>query len=218
MKIKEIKIKSTQQIYRLAFRLAVFTILYNIIEGLVSTYFGYEDESLALFGFGTDSFIEVVSGFGIAHMILRIQHQPECNRDDFERTALRITGFAFYALVAGLLATGFYNLWIGHKPETTFWGIVISLISMVVMLLLIYGKQRAGKQLNSATILADAACTKVCVYMSVVLLISSLIFELTDFAYIDIIGTFGLAWFSFKEGRECFKKANSNKFCSCKPN
>ncbi|OFX32859.1 MAG: hypothetical protein A2X08_00360 [Bacteroidetes bacterium GWA2_32_17] len=217
MKTESVNIESTKkQLYKVAFALAVFTIFYNIIEGLVSTYFGYEDESLTLFGFGADSFIEVISGMGIAHMIFRIQHQSECNRDNFERTALRITGFAFYTLVIGLLATGFYNLWIGHKPETTFWGVVISLISIVVMLLLIYGKIKVGKQLNSEAIMADAACTKVCIYMSVILLASSLIYELTNFAYIDIIGTFGLAYFSFKEGSECFEKVKTNKFCSCK--
>lgn len=217
MKTELINIESTSRKtnYKIAFGLAIFTIIYNILEGLISTYFGYEDESLTLFGFGTDSFIEVISGLGIAHMIFRIQHQPECSRDNFERTALRITGFAFYALVIGLLATGFYNLLIGHKPETTFWGIIISLISIAVMSLLIYGKIKIGKQLNSEAILADAACTKVCIYMSVILLISSLIYELTGFAYIDSIGTFGLAWFSFKEGKECFEKAKSNKFCSC---
>lgn len=220
MNTKFVNIESSkkQQLYKIAFGLAVFTILYNIIEGLFSTYFGYEDESLVLFGFGVDSFIEVISGFGIAHMTFRIQNQSECNRDNFERTALKITGFSFYALVAGLLATGFYNLWIGHKPETTFWGVIISLISIVVMLFLIYGKQKVGKQLNSDAILADAACTKVCIYMSVVLLASSLIYELTSFAYIDIIGTFGLAYFSFKEGRECFEKVKTNKFCSCNHN
>jgi hypothetical protein len=83
------------QQYRLAFGLALFTIAYNLLEGLFSTYFGYEDESLALFGFGVDSFIEVVSGLGIAHMVLRIQRRPESNRDEFERTSLRITGTLF---------------------------------------------------------------------------------------------------------------------------
>lgn len=212
---KHLEEEKKQRLYKIAFGLAVFTILYNIIEGLVSVYFGYEDESLTLFGFGVDSFIEVVSGLGIAHMIIRIQHQSECNRDNFERTALKITGYSFYVLVVGLLATGFYNLWIGHKPETTFWGVIISLVSIVVMLFLIYGKQKVGKQLNSAAIIADAACTKVCVYMSVVLLASSLIYEFTGFIYIDIIGSFGLAWFSFNEGRECFEKVKSNKYCSC---
>ncbi len=206
---------SQKQLFKIAFGLAVFTVFYNIIEGLVSTFLGFEDESLALFGFGADSFIEVISGLGIAHMILRIQYQPDSDRDQFERTALKITGVAFFALVFGLLTSGFYNLWTGHKPETTFWGIVIASISIIVMTLLVYGKNNVGRKLNSAAILADAACTKVCIYMSVVLLISSLVYEITGFAYIDTIGTFGLAYFSWNEGRECFEKVKSNKMCSC---
>ncbi|AYB33967.1 cation transporter [Chryseolinea soli] len=206
---------SLKKYYKIAFALGVFTIVYNVLEGLLSTHFGYEDESLALFGFGADSFIEVVSGLGIVHMILRIQQKPDSNRDDFERTALRITGSAFFALVLGLASTGIFNLWTGHKPESTFWGVVISLLSILVMGFLIYGKIRVGRQLNSKAILADAECTKVCIYMSIVLLASSGIYELTKFAYADIIGTFGLAYLSFKEGRECFEKARTDKNCSC---
>ncbi len=200
-------------LYKFAFALAVFTITYNIIEGFVSTYFGYTDESLALFGFGIDSFIEVISGIGIASMIIRIQQNPNSRRDNFEQTALKITGFAFYGLVVGLLLTSIYNIWTGHKPETTFWGIVISAVSIVAMWALIVGKIKVGKQLNSDAILADANCTKVCIYMSIILLISSLIYAFTNFAYIDSIGTLGLAYLSFKEGKECFEKAKSNKIC-----
>jgi len=197
--------ENTNRLYRLAFRLAVFTIIYNIIEGLIAAWVGYEDESLTLFGFGLDSFIEALSGLGIAHMILRIRKNPDTDRTAFERTALRITGFAFYILAAGLVLTGIYNLYTGHKPQTTFWGVIISLISIVVMLLLLYGKVKAGKQLNSTAILADAECTRVCIYMSLVLLAASGIYELTGLPYIDSIGTLGLAYFSFREGKECFE-------------
>ncbi|KAA3625018.1 MAG: hypothetical protein DWP94_02000, partial [Flavobacterium sp.] len=82
-------------------------------------------------------------------------------------------------------------------------------------LLLVLWKKRVGKRLDSDPIIADANCTLVCVYMSVILLISSGIFELTGLAYIDSIGTLGLAYFAFKEGKECFEKANSDKYCSC---
>ena len=200
------RITGYKRLFKLAFGLALFTIVYNIIEGLVSIYFGYEDESLALFGFGIDSFIEVISGLGIAHMVLRIQRQPNSNRDNFERTSLRITGFSFYALVAGLIITSFYNVWAGNKPETTFWGVVISLISIAVMWALMTGKIITGRQLESAAILADAECTRVCIYMSVILLFSSGIYELTTLPYIDSIGALGLSYFSFREGKECFDK------------
>jgi divalent metal cation (Fe/Co/Zn/Cd) transporter len=108
-----------------------------------------------------------------------------------------------------------YNLWIGRKPETTLWGVVISIISIAVMLALVYYKTRVGKQLISDAILADAECTKICIYMSIVLLISSGVYELTHFAFMDIVGTLGLAYLSFKEGRECFEKVKKNNHCHC---
>ncbi|MCL6216927.1 cation transporter [Zunongwangia pacifica] len=204
-----------KNLYKIAFGLAVFTIVYNIAEGLISTYLGFEDESLVLFGFGSDSFIEVISGFGIAHMIVRIQNYPHSKRDDFERTALRITGSAFYILVFGLVITSIYNIWTGHKPLTTFWGVVISIISILIMWILVVWKRSVGKQLNSVPILADANCTLVCVYMSIILLVSSGIYELFGIPYIDSIGTLGLSYFAFKEGQECFEKAKSDKNCCC---
>ncbi|MDP2087856.1 MAG: cation transporter [Flavobacteriaceae bacterium] len=213
---KETSLTVTQsRLYKLAFALAIVTIIYNFAEGIIATYFGYEDESLALFGFGIDSFIEVISGIGIAHMVLRIQRNPNSNRDNFERTALRITGVAFYGLVLGLVFTSIFNIYTAHKPETTFWGIVIAVISIATMWILVVWKTKVGKQLNSAAILADAACTKVCIYMSIILLVSSGIYELTNMAYIDSIGTLALSFYAFKEGRECFDKAKSNKYCSC---
>lgn len=204
-----------QKLYRIAFGLALFTIFYNLAEGLIATYLGFEDESLALFGFGLDSFIEVLSALGIAHMILRIQKNPDSQRDSFERTALRITGISFYILVVGLIVTSIYNIWTGHKPITTVWGVIISVVSIAVMWLLVYWKRKVGKQLQSAPILADANCTMVCIYMSVILLISSGIYELFGIGYIDSIGTLGLAYFAYGEGKECFEKANSDKHCSC---
>lgn len=102
--------KKYSKYYKIAFGLALFTILYNIAEGLIANYLGFENESLALFGFGSDSFIEVISELGIAHMVMRIQKQPESNRDKFEQTALKITGFAFYILVVALVLTSFYNI------------------------------------------------------------------------------------------------------------
>lgn len=201
------------KLYQAAFGLAIFTIIYNVGEGLISTYLGVEDESLALFGFGLDSFIEVISGLGIAHMILRIRKNPDSSRDSFERTALKITGTAFFILVAGLVVTSFYNIWIGHKPLTTFWGVIISMVSILVMLALVLWKRKVGNELNSSPILADANCTLVCVYISVILLFSSGIYELFRIAYIDSIGTLGIAYFAFSEGKECFEKANNNKNC-----
>jgi divalent metal cation (Fe/Co/Zn/Cd) transporter len=203
-----------QKLYKQAYWLSLFTIFYNIIEGIVSMFFGYEDETLTLFGFGVDSFIEVMSGIGIAVMILRIRRNPESSKSTFEIKALKITGTAFYLLSAGLLVGIVVNLINQHKPETTLWGVIISLISIAVMVWLMNAKKKVGKQLNSDPIIADSNCTKVCVYMSLVLLASSLIYEITGFAYADAIGAAGLIYFSIAEGKEAFEKAKG-KECEC---
>jgi len=203
-----------QKLYKRAYLLSLFTIFYNVIEGLVSMFFGYEDETLALFGFGMDSFIEVMSGLGIAIMILRIRRNPSSSKSGFEIKALKITGTAFYLLSLGLLVGIVMNLINHHKPETTLWGVIISAVSILVMFWLMSAKKNVGKKLGSAPILADANCTKICIYMSVVLLVSSLIYELTGFAYADVIGTAGLIYFSVSEGKEAFEKAEG-KECGC---
>ena len=206
---------TTRILYKLAFKLSILTIIYNLAEGFVGVYFGYSGESLTLFGFGADSFIEVISGIGIAYMVSRIQQHPQSGRSKLEKTALTVTGLSFYALVLGLLATSVYNLLTGQKPETTLAGVILSLISIIIMLVLMSTKMKVGKALNSDPIIADARCTKVCVYMSVVLLIASAAYELTKVAYIDIAGTLALAYLSFNEGRECFEKVKRNKLCEC---
>jgi hypothetical protein len=204
-----------QRLYSLAFALSLFTIVYNIAEGALATYFGWQDETLALFGFGVDSFIEALSGVGIAHMVTRIRRNNHAVRDEFERTALRVTGWAFYVLAVGLVSSAGINLLTNHQPETTFWGVIISLISILVMLALLYAKLRVGGRLNSQPIIADAGCTKVCIYMSLILLVASGVYELTHLPHLDTLATFGLAWFSFREGRECFQKAKSDVLCGC---
>jgi len=202
------------KIYQIALGLAIFTIAINIIEGFVSILLGYEGGSLTLFGFGIDSFVEVISGIGIAHMIIRIRQNAYDHKDSFERNALRITGIAFYVLVFTLVVTSIYNIYTHHKPETTFWGVIISLISIGLMWGLMYGKIRVGHELNSRAILADAECTRVCILMSIVLLAASGIYELTKVPFIDSGGALGLAYLSLKEGREYFQKAKSNELCS----
>jgi divalent metal cation (Fe/Co/Zn/Cd) transporter len=203
-----------KKLYRRAYQLSLFTIFYNVVEGIVSMIMGYHDETLTLFGFGVDSFIEVMSGIGIAVMILRIRQNPDSSKNEFEINALKITGTAFYLLSAGLFSGIIINIISNHQPQTTFWGIVISILSILVMVWLMIAKKNVGKKLNSEPIISDSNCTKICVYMSIVLLVSSLIYEITGFAYADVIGAAGLIYFSISEGKEAFEKAKG-KTCTC---
>ncbi len=205
-----------RELYSLASALALITIAYNILEGVVSVFFGLEDGSMALFGFGADSFVEVASGIGIWHMVRRIRNHGAENPDQFEQTALRITGAGFYVLTIGLSLTAAVDLYEGHKPDTTFWGIVVSVISIAAMWLLIRYKVKVGKELHSEAILSDAACTRACLQLSLVLLITSVGYELTHIGGLDSAGTFVIAGLCYREGKEAFEKAKAKSFaCAC---
>lgn len=212
--LKKEKTKEYHKHLQVAFVLSLITIGYNTLEGLVSTFFGASDETLALFGFGVDSFVEVLSGLGIAHMVLRMKKNPVGERDQFEKTALHITGTAFYLLTAGLIIGAGLAIYTGAQPATTRVGMIISVISIATMYFLYRAKLKVGNALDSAPIISDANCTKTCFYLSFILLGSSLIYEVFSVPYIDAIGSLGIAWYAFKEGREAFEKANSGNL-SC---
>lgn len=205
--------QSELQLYHKALRIAQFVVLYNILEGIISMVSGFHDESLTLFGFGMDSFIEVGSNLGVIYMIKRIQKNPFSDRTQFEKTALQITGYGFYILSFGLLISAILSIIENHKPQDTLMGIVISVLSIGVMYYVASSQTKTGKTLNSQPIISDAKCTVVCIYMSIVLLISSFIYQVTGFGYIDAIGAIGLIYFSIKEGKEALEKSKGNECC-----
>jgi divalent metal cation (Fe/Co/Zn/Cd) transporter len=145
-------------------------------------------------------------------MILGIRLDAK-SRDRFEKTALRMTGMSLYLVAAGLAVTAGYNISNHRTPESTLPGIVISIVSLLLTLLM-KGKLHIGRKFDSNAIIADADCTKTCIYLSVILLSASALFELFHFIFIDSIGGLGIACFAFKEGRGAFGKA-SGAACSC---
>jgi len=206
---------NANKLLKWALLLSIFTIFYNFAEGIVSVFFGAKDETLALLGFGIDSFVEVVSGIGILHMVIRMKYSKVVSQDKFEKTALRITGYSFYLLTIGLIAASAINLLDGTKPHTTFAGIIISLISILIMYWLMKSKMKLGKQLNSDAIIADANCTKTCFYLSFILLAASLLYELIGIGFIDILGSLGIAYYAFKEGKETLEKGRTGSLAYC---
>ena len=110
-------------------------------------------------------------------------------------------GNSFLFLMTGLIFTAGWNLYAGHKPQTTFWGVIIAVISILVMWWLIREKVKVGTLLDSDAIIADANCTKACMQLSFVLLASSLVYELFEIGSIDAIGSLFIAGIAFS-GRE----------------
>jgi divalent metal cation (Fe/Co/Zn/Cd) transporter len=210
------KIQTTSSLLNVALLLGFVTVGYNIIESVVSIWFGFNDDTLALLGFGVDSLVEVISGAGIVHAVLRMRKSPVASRDQFERQALRITGWAFYLLVAGMIIGALLNILQGSRPVTTVPGIIVSLVSIATMWWLMSAKMKVGKALHSEAIIADANCTKTCLLLSVVLLAGSVLYELFHIPLIDAAGSLGIAWFAWSEGKESLEKARTGKLvCGC---
>ena len=170
---------------------------------------------MALFGFGLDSFVEVISGIGIWHMMRRLRASVDGDGiDEFEKTALRVTGASFYLLTFGLIVTAAENLLHARAPATTVWGIVVAGVSIGTMWLLIRLKIAVGKALGSAAIIADANCTRACLALSFVLLASSLGYAVTGIRHIDTLGALVIAALAWREGRESFEKSRDGS-CGC---
>jgi Cation efflux family len=207
--------RTKEQLLRTAFVLSLITIIYNLLEGGVSVFYGTGDNSLTLLGFGIDSFVEVISGIGIAHMLIRMRNNFEITRDVFEKQALKITGFGFYLLAAGLFIGAVVNVIEKVNPSTTIPGLIISVISILTMYFLMNAKMKVGGELKSDAIIADAKCTKTCLELSIVLLAASFLHQVFHILYIDTIGSLGIAYLSYKEGKESLEKAKTGRIDCC---
>jgi len=142
--------------------LAYLTIIWNSLEGLIAVGAGIVAGSIALVGFGIDSVIEVSSGAIILWRLASGEHR--------ERLALRLVGFSFLALTAYIAFDAVKSLWLREPPETTYIGIGIAALSLVVMPILARAKRKVAANLNSAAMHADSRQTDLCAYLSAILL------------------------------------------------
>lgn len=201
---------------RYAKLLAGFTILYNLAEGLVSMGFGWSDDSLALFGFGADSFIEVFSAMLV---LWRLRGGDGCEALERERKATKGIGTLFLALAAGIAGGSLLQL-AGHRhPATTLPGLLVALLSLGFMVFLWRAKRAAAKALDSRALEGDAACSFACIQLSAILFAGSLVFLLLPALWwVDSAAALALALLIAKEGWEMRKAATREDFdggCGC---
>jgi divalent metal cation (Fe/Co/Zn/Cd) transporter len=198
---------------RRALWLSGLTIAYNLIEGLVSMAFGWTDDSIALFGFGADSFIEVASALLVLWKLL------DHGSLERERKATRGIGWLFLFLAAGIAGGAILQVTARRHPPTSMPGLIISALSMAFMTYLWQAKLRVAKTLDSAALEADATCSLACIRLSMVLFAGSLLFLLTPALWwIDAAAALGLALLIGKEGFNMIRAARSEGFtggCGC---
>lgn len=175
------------------------TITWNVVEAIVALAAGSVASSAALIGFGLDSIVEVLSAAAVAWQFAA----PDPERR--ERTALRVIAVSFFALAAYVAVDALLALTGLRDPEHSTVGIVLAALSLAVMPFLSWFERRTGRELGSASAVADSKQTLICTYLSAAVLIGLLFNSLLGWAWADSIAALVIAVFAVREGIEAWK-------------
>jgi divalent metal cation (Fe/Co/Zn/Cd) transporter len=192
--------------------LEYLTIGWNVIECVVAVGSGAVSGSVALVGFGIDSFIETSSG-AVLLWRLRAEHRGQ-DAEKVERKALKLVGVCFMLLAAYVTFDSVKTLIEKEYPERSVIGIAIAFLSMVVMPWLAHLKRRTAGNLNSASLHADSRQTSLCAYLSVILLAGLLLNALLGWWWADPVAALAMVPVIVKEGREALRGETCSD-CAC---
>ena len=191
------------ELNRKALLLSYFTVIYNILEGIISIAAGLmAGGSIALIGFGLDSFVESLSGCVMIWRFRKHDTISEEEEERIERKAEKLIGITFFVLGAYVLFESVRKLYSRSPADPSVLGIVIAVVSIIVMPVLFYLKYRTGKAIGSRSLVADSKETLACVFLSVALLIGLTLNQLYGFWQADPIVGLIIVFFLVKEGYE----------------
>ncbi len=179
--------------------IVAITIGYNVVEAVVAIAAGTAASSAALIGFGLDSVIEVLSAAAVAWQFTRKDPQR------WERSTLRVIAVSFFLLAAYVSVSALMSLAGAVRPDHSTVGIVLTSISVIVMPLLSLAEYRTGKQLGSATAIADSRQTLICSLLSAAVLIGLVLNSLFGWWWADPIAALVIAGFAVREGIEAWR-------------
>ncbi|MFF2864297.1 cation diffusion facilitator family transporter [Streptomyces rubiginosohelvolus] len=182
--------------------LVAATIAYNVIEAVVALTAGTLASSSALIGFGLDSVIEVSSAAAVAWQFSAREHAV---REARERTALRIIAVSFLALAAYVAVDAVRALAGTGEAEPSPLGIAIAALSLAIMPFLSAAQRRAGREIGSASAVADSKQTLLCTYLSAVLLVGLILNAAFGWSWADPVAALAIAGIAVKEGREAWR-------------
>jgi divalent metal cation (Fe/Co/Zn/Cd) transporter len=195
-----------------ALLLSYFTVGYNVLEGAVSLLAGSWAGSIALVGFGLDSFVESLSGGVMIWRFARHETLSPEEEERIERRAVKIVGYTFFILGAYILYESLRKLIFQEVPAPSLLGIFIAIASIIIMPVLFYLKYRTGQNLGSASLRADSKQTLACAMLSVALLIGLGLNYLYGLWQADpAIGLVIVALLA----REGYQTLTEEKLCSC---
>lgn len=192
---------------RRGLRLEYLTVGWNVAEGVIAVGAGVAAGSIALIGFGVDSFVETISG---AVLIWRLLAEIRGDRDDeaierVEARAERLVGVAFLVLAAYVAFEAIRTLVAQDRPDASPVGIALTALSIVVMLWLARAKRRTGEALGSRALIADAQQTYACWYLSMVTLAGLALNEVFGLWWADPVAALGIVVLLVREGFEALR-------------
>ncbi len=182
--------------------LVAATITYNVVEAVVAITAGTQASSTALIGFGLDSVIEVSSAAAVAWQFSAADHAV---REARERTTLRIIAVSFFVLAAYVAVDAVRALAGTGEAERSVPGIVLAALSLAIMPFLSAAQRRAGRDLGSASAVADSKQTLLCTYLSAVLLIGLALNATLGWSWADPVAALVIAGIAVKEGRDAWQ-------------
>ena len=191
---------------RRAVRLAWATIAWNVVEAVVAIAAGTAASSIALVGFGLDSTVEVMSAVVIVWQFRGLS-------EDRERRALKLIAVSFFVLGAYVSVQAIIDLAGESEPRGSTVGIGLAVASLVVMPVLARAKRRNGMLLGSATVVADSSQTKLCVYLSAILLAGLILNATVGWWWADPIAALAIAALAVNEGREAWRGETCDDCC-----
>jgi divalent metal cation (Fe/Co/Zn/Cd) transporter len=195
----------TERLTRRGLRLAQFTVVYNVVEGVVAVTAGLMAGLVSLVGFGFDSGIESAASVLVGlRLAARLRH-GEANEAK-ERRALKAVAITFFVLAGYITFEGVRSLVDDDIPDASTVGIILLATSVIVMPVLAAAKRRVGEALGGdRLILADAAETRICVLLSISTLLGLGLYTLSGATWLDPVAGFVIAAFAIREGREAWE-------------
>ncbi len=189
-------------LHKKALNLSYFTVGYNIIEGIVSILVALLSGSVALLGFGLDSFVESFSGF---IMIWRFKKKRRPQEEEkIENRAVRLVGYTFFILAFYVAFESIKKLYQFEAPNPSILGIIIAILSIIIMPILSHMKYQTGKLLKSRSLIADSKETLACAALSIALLIGLGLNYFFGLWQADPVIGLVIAAFLIREGYESF--------------
>lgn len=175
------------------------TIAWNVVEAVIAITAGGLASSAALIGFGLDSIVEILSAAAVAWQFAGRDPQAR------EKTALRVIAVSFFGLAAYMTLDAVVSLAGMREPAPSPVGLVLAAVSLVVMPLLSWFERRTGRELGSASAVADSKQTLICAYLSGAVLVGLALNGLFGWAWADSVAALAIAVFAVREGVEAWQ-------------